>query len=156
MIRLTFISSVFLFSESYASSIILHKKDAVVWHPEQVITGELSGFTAEKIMVHHGQIAFPVDVTNEQKFSFQIILRDKKNKIWVEVFKGDSLFVSDTLHHTLGYHPAPVVKPYATVTNQEATLRVRTIENPYKVPLNYPLKGCHRLPSSLAVIACGH
>lgn len=136
MIRFIFIFSVFLFSECYASSILLHTNDAVVWHAEQEITGELSGFTAEKVIVHHDQLSFSANVTNDRKFSFRVTLRDLKSKIWVEV-PGDSTIISDTLRYTLGYNPVPIVKPFATINGDTATLHATTIENPYQVPLKF-------------------
>jgi hypothetical protein len=134
-LRLIFIFSVFVVSESYASSILLHTNDAVVWHPEQRITGELSGFAAEEMIVHHNQLSFSVNVT-DRKFSFELILQDLKNKIWVEAC-GDSVIISDTLHYELGYNPGPIVKPFATVTGDKAILHGTIIENPYKASLQY-------------------
>ena len=104
VIRLIFIFSVFVFSECDAASILFYTNDAVVWHPVQTITGELSGFTAEKVIVHHDQLSFSVDVPNDRKFTFEVTLRNVENKIWVEV-PGNPVMVSDTLHFRLGYKP---------------------------------------------------
>ena len=136
MTRLLSVVLVFIFSESVASPIILHSKDAVVWHPEQKITGELSGFTAEEVIVHHDQHSFPVKVTDGNRFSFHLTLRGRENKIWVEVH-GDSVMTSDTLQYRLGYKPAPIVKPFATVWNNSVKLHATTIENPYNASLAY-------------------
>lgn len=148
MVRLFFIFSVFIFGEGDTSSILLHTKDAIVWHPEQRITGELSGFTAEKVIVHHNQFSFSVDITDDRKFSFELILQDEENKIWLTV-PGDPAIVSDTLHYRLGYDPAPIVKPFATVADNKAILHATTIENPYQVSLQYLW-----LPDSLNPALC--
>src|SRR5690554_2890999 len=135
MVRLVFILLFFALSESYGSSILLHTNDATVWRPAQTITGELSGFTAESVIVHHNQNSFEVNVTSDRKFSFEVVLQDLENKIWIEV-PGNPL-ASDTLRYTLGYKPTPIVQPIATTSGNKATLNAAIIENPYDLPLQY-------------------
>lgn len=135
MVRLVFILLVFTLSESYASSILLHTNDATVWHPAQTITGELSGFTAESVIAHHNQNSFAVNVTSDRKFSFEVVLQDLENKIWIEV-PGNPV-VSDTLQYTLGYKPTPIVQPIATSSGSNVILNATIIENPYDLSLQY-------------------
>src|SRR5687768_17541009 len=99
------------------ASISFDKKDAVVWLQKQTVSGKLSGFQSKQLTVHHDDTLFYVSVNNDSSFSFDINLHDAENKIWLAVDNEKSLTVSDTLHLTLGYHPLPVVKPYAVVTD---------------------------------------
>lgn len=148
MLRLVFILTAFTLSKGYASSILLHTNDATVWHPEQTITGELSGLTVENVIVHHNQDSFSVKVGSNREFSFEVMLRDTENKIWVEV-PGNPIIASDTLRYTLGYQPAPVIQPSVTISGDKAVLKATIIENPYDLPLQYLW-----VPDSLNPVSC--
>lgn len=136
-IRLSFIFVSVLWSEGNAASILLHKKDAVVWHPQQTISGEIVDLEAESVTVYYNEKSFSVDITAGQKFSFQLMLRDPVTKIWVDCAGVDPAIVSDTLHLSLGYTPTPLVKPSAKVIGESVQLQASTIKNPYDVPLQY-------------------
>lgn len=118
-------------------TIILDKKDAVVWHTEQKIRGETRGFTSKEATAYHNGKPLPLSLNDDQQFSFQVALRDSVSKIWIEApYQGD-VIVSDTLYYTLGYRPAPIVKPFAVVDGTSATLQAEVIENPYRLPLKF-------------------
>lgn len=147
--RFAFILLIILLGKGgYASSIILHSTDATVWHPMQTITGELSGSEATSMRVHHNQNSFAVNIPSDGKFSFQVVLTDLENKIWVEV-PTDPAVVSDTLRYTLGYNPMPVVQPSVTASGNKAVLKAAVIENPYDLPLQYLW-----IPDSLNPASC--
>src|SRR5690554_6854846 len=118
-------------------SIILNKKDALVWHTEQEITGEIKGLSAQELTAYHNRKPFPLSLNDDQQFSFQVTLRDSVSKIWIEAPHEGATIVSDTLYYTLGYRPAPIVKPFATIDERLATLQAEVIENPYKLPLRF-------------------
>ncbi|GAB2801051.1 hypothetical protein GCM10027275_53870 [Rhabdobacter roseus] len=120
-----------------AASVRLHQHSAEVWAARQVLSGELSGLSAESVTVHHNQTSFVVNTTNGQAFSFEIQLKYPHNTIWVEVGQGTSAWVSDTLTYTLGYRPAPLVQPLATLEGDRATLQANVLDNPTQVPLKY-------------------
>lgn len=141
MIKFTQVLFVFFFlSKGFAQSntptIIIHANDAIIWHPEQEITGEISGSSAESLIVHHNNDTFPVKVNSSGEFSFDRILRETENKIWIEE-PGKREIVSDTLDLKMGYEPEPIIMPSATIRNGEATLITEVIENPYNLPLQY-------------------
>ncbi len=135
-----------------AAEIVLHHQDAVVWHYEQVIRGELKGIAVSKLIVHHNQMTFTVPVPSSGKFSFKLILREPKNKIWVEATYQDSLWLSDTITYTLGYQPVPVIKPIASVINHKALLEAITLENPYQLPLQYTWREDPNNPAPCQII----
>lgn len=126
------------FDISYPS-ITLNKKDAEVWYPEQTITGKVSGIETNQITVHYEDSTFLVSVNRDHNFSFQLTLRDKKNRIWAEVpFQEQSaIVISDTLDLTLGYTPTPVIKPTVTIEDEKAILKAEIIENPYHRSLSF-------------------
>ena len=118
-------------------SIILNKKDALVWHTEQEITGEIKGLSAQELTAYHNGKPFHLPLNDDQQFSFQVTLRDQVSKIWIEAPHQDDVIVSDTLYYTLGYRPAPIVKPFAIIDGNLATLQAEVIENPYDLPLRF-------------------
>jgi cyclomaltodextrinase len=118
-----------------ASSIILDNRDAVVWLPQQTVSGKLSGFQTKHLYVHHDQNLFSVNVNRDSTFSIHILLHDAENKIWITTDKSE--LISDTLILILGYHPLPVVKPYAVIFGNKATLHATIIDNPFKQPLHF-------------------
>jgi cyclomaltodextrinase / maltogenic alpha-amylase / neopullulanase len=121
----------------YASEIILHKTSATVWYPGQGISGKLIDFPAGSITVHHNQRSFAAEVDSSQQFSFTLTLLPGKNTVWVIAAAGELRLSSDTIQLSLGYRPAPLVRPLATVSGNQATLRARTLENPGNAPLHY-------------------
>lgn len=137
MNRLLFVLFVLFVTDSFAGTIILHEKDAVVWHYEQSISGEISGFTAEEVVVHHNQNSFSVNVNNKQQFSFNLTLQNGKNKIWIAFTDVDSIIASDTLFYSLGYNPVPLLQPFSTVNGENVRLHAVVLENPYNEPLKY-------------------
>ena len=127
----------FIISHTGPPSIILNKKDAVVWHIEQKIEGETRGFAAKEVTAYYNGKPLPLSLNEERQFSFQATLRDSVSKIWIEApYQGD-VIVSDTLYYTLGYRPVPIVKPFAIIDGTSATLQAEVIENPYQLPLNF-------------------
>ncbi|MDQ3535864.1 MAG: alpha-amylase family glycosyl hydrolase, partial [Bacteroidota bacterium] len=91
-------------------------------------------------------------MTDGNKFSFNVLHRNKENKIWIVVPDGDAQHASDTLIHTLGYQPTSIIKPIATAKNVYVELRATTIENPYKSELKYLWVEDHRNPASSTIL----
>ncbi|CAN5340068.1 hypothetical protein BH23BAC1_BH23BAC1_07270 [soil metagenome] len=120
-----------------AASIQFHKKDAVVWHPEQIISGEISGYDVNVVMVYHDDFPLPVRLGPDKTFSIEAILRNQENKFWITLESGDSTFVSDTLKYTLGYKPAPIVKPIASINGDQVSLQAFIVENPFRSVLEF-------------------
>lgn len=120
----------------FAQSVKLNEKDAVVWHYEQEVTGELSGFETDKITIHLGDSVFKSSITHNT-FSLQVTLREKETEIWVEVPYNHTTIISDTLLYTLGYDPIPIVRPIAHVKGDTAVLKAELIDNPYGQPVKY-------------------
>ncbi|RYZ92776.1 MAG: hypothetical protein EOP47_30005, partial [Sphingobacteriaceae bacterium] len=69
--------------QCFADAIILHKKNATIWLPQQSITGEVTGFTTGSVTIHHNQKQFEVKVIGN-KFSFTIQAQ-KDNRVWATV-----------------------------------------------------------------------
>lgn len=136
MLRYILFFCFFICSECYAGSVVLHEKDAVIWQPEQTITGEVKGISANEVTVYHGGSSFSVPVDQGQ-FSFQLVLRERENKIWVEVPDGDVRAVSDTLNYTLRYRPSPIITPVADIEGNKAILKANTVANPFNDSLKY-------------------
>ncbi|TKK71993.1 hypothetical protein FC093_02995 [Ilyomonas limi] len=130
------IACLLFFSELKAGSIVLHTRDAVAWLPQQTIQGTLVDFTTKTITVHHDTTAFTITVNNDNSFSFSLTLHDDDNHIWVHANDGNNRVISDTVTLQLGYHPTPVIKPYAVIQNNTAVLHASIILNPWK-PLQY-------------------
>ncbi len=122
---------IFFIQKNDAQSIRLHVKDATAWLPQQTITGELKDFNSARIIIHQDESQFSQAVKNDGSFTFNLTLHDAKNKIWVEANKGSSLVTSDTVNLTLGFHPQPVIQPYAVVGNSKVTLHTNIIQNPW-------------------------
>jgi glycosidase len=122
--------------KTHASSIILNNKDAVVWLPKQTVFGKLLGLQSKQLIVHFNQDLFSIDVNNDNTFSFEIELHDKENKLWITTAEKPEIN-SDTLNLILGYYPLPVIKPYAIITGNKATLNVTVLDNPFKQPLHF-------------------
>src|SRR4051794_1226202 len=122
-------------SEVKAGSIKLHTHNAVAWLPEQTITGTLIGFEVRMITVHQDTHVFTVAIDNSNSFSFSLKLHDNDNHIWVQATDHDSVVSSDTVTLQLGYHPLPVIKPYAVINNNTAALHASIVYNPWKALL---------------------
>lgn len=137
MVRLFVLVLLLFASGTFAASITIHEEDAVVWHHQQTITGEMYGFIAETLTLHINENSFSVSVMEDHKFSFQLILQDSINKIWLEFTDSNPVIASDTLVYRLGYTPTPLVKPFATTNGDNVTLHATTIENPYGDALEY-------------------
>src|SRR3954447_21350868 len=116
-----------------AGSIVLHTRSAVAWLPQQTIEGTLIGIKAKTITIHKDTNVFTVAADKKNAFSFSLTLHDNNNHIWAHVTDHDTIVSSDTVMLQLGYHPAPVIKPYAVVTNSNtAVLHASVISNPWK------------------------
>jgi len=121
---------IFFTQKTSASGIILFEKDAVVWRQQQTITGRLSGFILPAITVYHNDKTLSVPVKKDSTFSFTLNLADEQNKIQAIARNSNSAIASDTLRLTLGFHPLPVVKPYAIIHQNQVLLHASVINNP--------------------------
>ncbi len=135
---------------SNAASIVLHTRDAVAWLPQQTIQGSLIGFTAKTVMVHHDKKTFSIQVNKDNSFTFSLELHDANNNIWIEANNKTTTVFSDTVRLQLGYHPQPVIKPYAVINNNTATLHAFTISNPWK-KLQYRWTSDERNPAAVQI-----
>lgn len=131
------LSSFFIVQNSSAASIMLHIKNATAWLPYQNIKGELAGFKTAMVTVHYDDSVFEISVNKDGKFSFSLTLHEAQNNIWVESLNGNKIIVSDTVQLTLGYKPLPVIKPYAVIEGNTATLHASIIENPLQASLKF-------------------
>jgi len=118
-----------------AASIILNTKNATVWLPQQTISGVTSGLSSNKIKWHLNDTNGIATLRSNGTFSFSITLTTTDNIIWVE--DVDHSVKSDTIQYTLGYTSLPEVKPFATINDNEATLNLSIVNNPYNLPLTY-------------------
>ncbi|WP_146153690.1 alpha-amylase family glycosyl hydrolase [Adhaeribacter arboris] len=121
------------FTQCLAAEIILHKKDATIWLPQQRITGEISGFKAKSLTIHHNKKKFKVKII-DNKFRFDI-QAEAKNTIWASYRKGK--IQSAKLLLVLGYQPVPVVKPVAEVNGEGLKLSAVVLNNPDNKALGY-------------------
>lgn len=142
---------IFILQKASASGIILFTKDAVVWQQQQTITGKLSGFMSDKIIVCRNDQTLSVPVKNDSTFSFTLNLADEQNKIHALAQNGKSAIASDTLHLTLGFHPLPVVKPYAVIHQNQASLHAAVINNPTQKQLKFFWKDDWRNPVRIRI-----
>lgn len=125
-----------VFNYENASSILLNTKDAVVWLPQQTISGNISGFSSNRLQWHLNSTNGFVHIDKNGTFSFSIRLSEKDNVIWVEDVSHN--IVSDTIHYTLGYTPLPEAKPFAKIDGRnKITLNLKMINNPYDLPLSF-------------------
>ncbi len=115
-----------------AGSIILHTRNAVAWLPQQTIEGTLIGFKANTITIHQDTNVFTVTVNQKNAFSFSLTLHDNNNRIWAHTTDHGTIVSSDTITLQLGYHPTPLIKPYAIINGNTATLHASVISNPWK------------------------
>lgn len=141
----------FFIQKASASEIILFKKDAVVWQQQQTITGKLSGFISPAITVYHNDQTLSVLVRKDSTFSFNLNLANEHNKIFVAVQNENSTIASDTLHLALGFHPLPVIKPYAVILQNQVLLHATVINNPTKKQLKYFWKNDSRNPAPVEI-----
>ena len=136
---------------SYAGTILLHKKDATVWLPQQLIKGEITGLNASQLTVHYNSATFKIDVAADKTFALNLVLNAINNKIWVTGVQNGETITSDTLNLTMGYHPVPVVKPFAVISNGKATLQYNVINNAGERPLKFLWTADKRNPA-IAII----
>lgn len=142
---------IFFTQKTSASAIILFKKDAVVWRQQQTITGRLSGFILPAITVYHNDKTLSVPVKKDSTFSFTLRLAFERNKIQAVAQNNQSTIASDTLRLTLGFHPLPVVKPYAVIRKKQVILRAAVINNPTQKQLHFFWKGDSRNPAPVKI-----
>lgn len=121
------------FTQCLAGEIILHKKDATIWLPQQHLTGEISGFKAKSLTIHHNKKQFKVKVSHN-KFRFAI-QAEAKNTIWASYRKGK--IQSAKILLVLGYQPVPVLKPVVAVNGDGLKLSAVVLNNPANKPLGY-------------------
>ncbi len=147
---LFFIVSLSCCCQAQAASIVLHTRDAVAWLPQQTIQGSLVGMKAKKVTVHQDMRTFTVAVEKDHSFSFSLSLHDDKNHIWVTANEDGKTVQSDTVVLQLGYHPTPVIKPYAVVNNNTVVLHAALLSNPWK-KLNYQWTEDKRNPAAVQI-----
>lgn len=115
-----------IFSQ-HQESVQFDSVDKDIWHPDQTVSGKIKGTAKDELLVHYNGKTIAAKVV-DGKFSVNLRLLEPQNDIWVEV-PGVPSVVSDTLVYRLGYTPVPIVKPYATVSGDRATLQSVVLEN---------------------------
>jgi glycosidase len=145
------ILAVCITNTSYAGAILLHKKNATVWLPQQLIKGELTGFDGSKLTVHYNSTSFKIDVAADKTFAINLTLNTTNNKIWVTGVQNGETITSDTLTLTMGYHPVPVVKPFAVIKNGKATLHYKVINDAGKRQLKFLWAADNRNPATAII-----
>ncbi len=138
------------YSNLNAASIVLHTKNATVWLPQQIITGEIKDFNVKSILLYVNDFPYVTEVKNF-KFSVSVLLKEVNNKIWAEGKDSQQTFVSDTIIYKLGYKPLPLVKPVATKKGELIKLSAEVIQNPYKEHLIFFWKGDDRNPGKVLI-----
>ncbi len=128
-----------MFSLHYlqAASIILHAKNAVVWLPQQIISGSVSAPELKSITVHFNDSSFLVPLDEQRNFFITILLKKKVNIIWAEAGSKQDHITSDTINFILGYKPAPLVVPNAAIKGNNIFLHADIKTNPYSLPLSF-------------------
>ncbi|RFZ93989.1 DUF3459 domain-containing protein [Mucilaginibacter conchicola] len=122
---------------SYAAAILLHQKDATVWLPSQLISGQVKDFKASEITVHQNDRTFTVKVDALGKFLINVDLQYTANKIWLTAMHNGKQVSSAILNLTLGYQPVAIVKPFAVIKGNKAVLQHKLINNAGEETLNY-------------------
>lgn len=151
LVLLIFIACFYSFSGLKAGSIVLHTRNAVAWLPQQTIEGALLNFKAKTITVHQDTDSFTVAVNSNNSFSFSLRLHANTNSIWVQANDSNIVVSSDTVMLQLGYRPTPLIKPFAVINNNIATLHASLISNPWKV-LEYHWWGDAKNPAPAAIV----
>ncbi len=145
------LTAIFLyFNYVNAATIILHERNAVAWLPQQTLRGELAGFTAKTVTIHQDSKTFTVSVKADNTFSCSLTLHNAKNTIWAQASDEGRRVFSDTITLALGYHPEPLVKPFAIVTGNTAFLHVTVIYNPWS-RLLFRWTGDKRNPAAVKI-----
>lgn len=72
MILLLLLFFDFSLNTNLATSIQFHKKDAVVWHPDQIISGEIDGLEVDIVTVYHDNFPLPVPLDHQKKFLLKL------------------------------------------------------------------------------------
>src|SRR3954471_10854336 len=116
-----------------AQEILLHKKDATVWGMHQTIHGSVRGFKPRDVTIFQDTTYQTVTVDADSSFTFTIDVHQGLNQVWASAQR----VVSDTLRLILGYRPAPLVTPVASVSKNKVHLHPRLMENPGRWPLRY-------------------
>ncbi|MEH6679459.1 MAG: alpha-amylase family glycosyl hydrolase [Sediminicola sp.] len=151
MFRYTLFLLGIFFSNCYAQNngptIVLHTNDAVVWHPQQEINGQISGFSGEELIAHIDEDTFPVQYQEDGTFSFQCNLPETVNKIWIETGKAPAV-TSDTIVYTLGYGLRPSLLPFVTINQNKALLQFKELKNPTSAPLHFIWKASQENPAT--------
>ena len=107
-----------------------------MWLSTQTVSGKIFELQSKQLTVHLNESFFAIDVGNDNTFSFEIELHDKENKLWITTVERPEI-ISDTLKLILGYHPMPVVKPYAIIAGNKAILHASILDNPFNQTLHF-------------------
>lgn len=117
------------------ASVHFNSNDADIWDPQQTVSGKLKDINKSEVLVHFNGKTVPVEVI-DKRFSVNLYMQEGQNDVWVEV-PGEPIIVSDTLTYRLGYQPVPIIKPYASVKGDQATLQLEVLENPTGRSIEY-------------------
>lgn len=141
----------FVIKSNKASEIILFYNNAVVWLPQQNIKGKLAGFFADRVIVYSNDSSFFAQVKKDSSFSFPLIVSEEGNNIKVIAEDNGQTVSSKEIHLRLGYHPLPVVKPYAKVQKHNLSLHTKIIYNPSNKPIQFYWRADMKNPSPVRI-----
>lgn len=151
LVVMCLILAVFITNASYAGAILLHKKDATVWLPQQLIKGEVSGIKVPWLTVHYNNGTYKINVGKDHSFLININLNTIDNRIWITCTDNGKVTSSDTLNLTLGNRPVPVVQPFAIINHNKATLKYRLVNTAGKKNLRYTWAADKRNPAPINI-----
>ncbi|MCL4705530.1 T9SS type A sorting domain-containing protein [bacterium] len=121
----------------HAQTLMLHKKDAAVWSPAQLIEGHVDTLTASAGVLQVNETAVAFQISNDRSFSVPVTLDEGVNLIFARLDHAGAASYSDTLRLTLRYKPRPEVFAYAAVAGFNATLHAAVLENPGSAALSF-------------------
>ncbi|WP_254087555.1 alpha-amylase family glycosyl hydrolase [Dawidia cretensis] len=119
-----------------AASIVLNKRDAEVWLPQQALTGSLIDLDVPTVRIVQADTSFSVSVVN-RRFSFNVSLSPGANSIHAEAMVNGEVMSSGAVTLTLMYTPVPLVKLRAKAQGDNILLSVDVVENPQGRALRY-------------------
>jgi cyclomaltodextrinase len=136
-----------------AAEIILHKTNATVWLPRQIIKGELMRFTAKSVRIECADSSFDVPVSSAGTFLFTVHLKKGLNTIVATAESKDSTIRSIPLHLTLPYNPLPFLVARATIAGDSLRLHHSALEDAYRYPVAYKWQAAANNPEAVRLIS---
>lgn len=128
---------ILFFQITNGAEIILFSSDAVVWLKNQTVEGKLEGFFNKQVTVFSNDKSFVIAVEKDSSFKFSLPVSETGNRIKVSADHADSTITSKEIFLRLGYHPLPVVEPYAEIHKNNITLHAKILSSNTAKPLKF-------------------